>query len=240
MINLGINIDHIATIRNARGENDPSLLAMLFEIEEGGAHTITAHLREDRRHIQDEDIVEIKKHTKLPINLEMALTDEMIEIAIKLQPSSVCIVPEKRKEITTEGGLDVKAIVAELTEAQKKFKENNIEFYLFLEPTEDAMYYAKKIGATGVEIHTGGYARTFQNKIYLKKQTLTIKKIAKLCHQENLVFHAGHGLNYHNIQPLLAIENLTEVNIGHAIIAYSLKVGLRNAVQKMVEILNNL
>ncbi len=240
MINLGINIDHIATVRNARGENDPSLLEMLFEIEAGGAHTITAHLREDRRHIKDEDIIEVKKHTKLPVNLEMALTSEMIKIAVELQPSSVCVVPEKREEITTEGGLDIKTMVDELTEAQIKFKKNNIEFYLFLEPTEDAVYYAKQVGATGVEVHTGGYAHTFQNKMCFKREVFTIKNIAKLCAQEGLVFHAGHGLNYYNIQPLLEIKNLTEVNIGHAIIAHALKVGLRNAVQKMAGILNNI
>ena len=236
---LGVNIDHIATIRNARGENDPSLIEMLFELHEGGADTVTMHLREDRRHIQDEDIFEVKKHSKLPINLEIALTQEMIEIACRLGPSSVCLVPEKREEITTEGGLDVGKIKKEITEAQKIFSKKNIQLFIFVEPTEESVQIAKEVNAHGIEIHTGTYARSFKNKEIFLKEVEKIKKVATLCLQENILFHAGHGLNYHNIYPLINIKNLMEVNIGHSIISRALRVGLRQAVSDMKLILNS-
>ncbi len=239
MINLGVNIDHIATLRNSRGENKPSLLRMLFEAEKGGADSITMHLREDRRHIQDNDIFEIKEHTQLPLNLEIALNEEMIKIALKLKPSSVCIVPERREEITTEGGLKLKAMINQLKRVQEQLKQSDIELYLFLEADESSISTAKEIGVTGVEIHTGSYARTFQNKINFQKTLNKLKSIAKLSEKEGLIFHAGHGLDYYNIKPLLDIINLKEVNIGHAIIAHSLEVGLKNAVQQMKKILNN-
>ena len=235
-IRLGINIDHIATLRNTRGENDPSLLEILFEVQEGRADLITMHLREDRRHILDQDLVEIQKHRRLPLNLEMALTQEMIQIACEYSPSSVCIVPEKREELTTEGGLNVEKISGLLEKSMEIFQKKNIDVFLFIEPQEKDILLAKKIGVRGVEVHTGTYARNFFNYTLFEKELSRIKKAARLCIEQDIKFHAGHGLNYHNIHPLLEIPNLLEVNIGHAIIAYALKTGIRNAVSRMKEI----
>ena len=238
-IQLGVNIDHVATLRNARGENDPSLIEMLFEVQAGGADVITMHLREDRRHIQDKDIFEVKKHTPLPLNFEMALSSEMLATAIKLKPSSVCLVPEKREELTTEGGLNLKPMAQKIREAQKKLKENNIQLFLFVEPDSESIHIAKETGAAGVELHTGRYARSFENAVSFEKELHLLKDIAHLCEKEKLVLHAGHGLNYQNIKYLLPIQNLREVNIGHSIIAYALKVGLKNAVRRMKKLLKS-
>ena len=236
-IRLGVNIDHIATLRNTRGENDPSLVEILFEVQEGGADLITMHLREDRRHVLDHDLVEVQKHSKLPLNLEMALTKEMVEIACERCPSSICIVPEKREELTTEGGLNVEKISGLLEKSMDTFRKKNIEVFLFIEPKKKDILLAREIGVTGVEIHTGTYARSFFHHTLFKKEINRIKKAARQCLEQGVEFHAGHGLNYYNIPPLLKIENLLEVNIGHAIIAHALKTGIRKAVSKMKNIL---
>ena len=237
-IRLGINIDHIATLRNARGENDPSLPELLFEVQEGGADLITMHLREDRRHIQDNDLAEVMRHSKLPINLEMALTEEMTQIACGYAPASVSIVPEKREELTTEGGLNVQKIGHLLEKSMQAFQEKDIQVFLFIEPQEKDILLAGKMGVTGIEIHTGVYARNFLNPIRFKREMEKIKKAAQLCRENDLELHAGHGLNYHNVRPLLEIEDLLEVNIGHAVIAYALKTGIRRAVSQMKDILS--
>ena len=232
-IKLGVNIDHVATLRNARGEQDPSLLEIALEAQEGGAASFTMHLREDRRHIVDNDLFEIKKHAKIPINMEMALTDEMTEIALKLKPKSVCIVPENREELTTEGGLNTKDLFDRLSNGLSVFKEADIEVFLFTEPSEEAVEHAAKLGVTGIEVHTGNFARSFFHREALESELKKINYAGKLCREKHLEFHAGHGLNYHNIYSLLGIENLSEVNIGHAIISRALKTGMRQAVLEM-------
>ncbi|MES0488584.1 MAG: pyridoxine 5'-phosphate synthase [Leptospirales bacterium] len=236
-IKLGVNIDHIATLRNARGEKDPSLIDMALEAQEGGAASLTMHLREDRRHIVDDDLFDINKHLKIPINMEMALTQEMIDIALKLKPKSVCIVPEKREELTTEGGLNTTELYDLLSESLPVFKEVDIEVFLFTEATQTAVEHAAKLGVRGIEAHTGNFARSFFHNKAHEDELKKIHYAGKLCKEKHLEFHAGHGLNYHNIYSLLHIENLSEVNIGHAIISKALKVGMRQAVHEMKNIL---
>lgn len=230
---LGVNIDHIATLRNARGENDPALLEMVHEVIEGGADSLTMHLREDRRHIQDADIFEIKKHSKIPINFEMAITNEMVNIALELKPTSVCLVPEKREEQTTEGGLDISSHFERLQTIIPTLQKEEIEVYLFVEPTKADIEQSTKLNVKGVELHTGKYARSFVNRYQRQEQIQLLGQAAQTCKEFSLECHAGHGLNYHNITDILFLENLTEVNIGHAIIARSLKAGLRAAVEEM-------
>lgn len=234
-INLGINIDHIATFRNARLGNDPSLLEMAFEAQEGGADSITIHLREDRRHIVDTDLPDLKKHLKIPINLEMALTKEMIDIAIRIRPYSVCIVPEKREELTTEGGLDAVTIHKKLSEGIAKLQMAGIEVFPFVNADFNQIKSCKEAGANGVEVHTGDYALAFGISKERHAQLALLQKAAEYTKDMGLYFHAGHGLNYTNIKKVVGLENLREVNIGHAIISRALKVGLKNAVQEMRE-----
>ena len=236
-ISLGVNIDHIATLRNARGEGDPSLLEIAFEVQKAGADIITMHLREDRRHIIDSDLFEIKKHLKLPINFEMALTEEMLEIALKLQPATVCLVPEKREEITTEGGLDVQKYFTEIKRFCKILLDNNIQPFLFIEANNDIVLLSKEAGATGVEIHTGKLAHSFYNRMLFNIELDNFNTIAKLCDKNNIILHAGHGLNYQNISYITNIINLKEVNIGHAIISKALSVGMYEAVFTMKNLL---
>jgi len=233
-IKLGVNIDHIATLRNARGENDPSLLEILFAVQDTNVDSITMHLREDRRHIQDNDIFEVKRHSKLPINLEMAVNEEILKIALKLKPKYVCLVPEKREEVTTEGGLDLTKNKESLVNTINTLREKNIEVFLFVEPDIKTIKIASEINATGVEIHTGSYARKYFNQNDFNIEFNKIKKTAKLCTKLNLEFHAGHGLNYFNVEKILSIKTLTEVNIGHSIIARALKVGIKKAIEEMI------
>ena len=236
-ISLGINIDHVATLRNARGENDPSLLEMMFEVIEGGAQSITIHLREDRRHIRDSDLKDILLHSKVPVNLEMAFTDEMIDIAIQHRPHSICIVPEKREEITTEGGLNIFSLKKEFPEKIKILKEQDIRVFLFVEPDLKVVETSANLNIDGLEIHTGAFAKAFHHGDESSMQFSRIEQSARLCQSLNLEFHAGHGLNRYNIMKFTSIENLTEVNIGHSIIARALKCGLKNAVLEIKEIL---
>ena len=237
-IRLGVNIDHIATVRNARGENDPSILEILFEVQEGGADMVTMHLREDRRHIKDEDVYEVKKHSKLPINLEMALTQEMVEIACRLMPSTICIVPEKREELTTEGGLDLKKLEGQMPLFLKELKKRKIEPYVFIEPDEETISMAEELKITGVELHTGKLMRLFKNKTLFREELKKFEIASNICAKKKISLHAGHGLNYHNIFSILHIHNLEEVNIGHAIVCTALKSGIRQAVYSMKNILN--
>lgn len=236
-INLGLNVDHIATLRNARGEGDPSLLEIVFEGIEGGLDSITMHLREDRRHIVDADLSEIQKHVKLPLNMEMALTPEMVEIAFQLRPRSVCIVPEKREELTTEGGLDVQRIYSSLKDHMQGFHERDIEVFLFIEPELSALKLSYDLGAKGVELHTGTYARAFFHAQEKERELHRLKEAANFASDVGLELHAGHGLNYHNVSEMKDLPELTEVNIGHAIISRSLKTGMKQAVREMKELL---
>lgn len=239
MIKLGVNIDHIATLRQARGENFPSPLKAVAVCEKAGADSITTHLREDRRHIQDKDVFEIKECMRTKLNFEMAACDEIVNIALKLQPYSVCIVPEKRQEITTEGGLDVAGQKTHLQEVVKKLQDKGIIVSMFIDPEQNQIQACADIKADAIEIHTGKYANMF--KLGKEKAQVELEKIKQasiLAQQNNLIFNAGHGLDYNNVFDICEIENLNELNIGFSIIAQAVFDGLEKAVIDMKKILS--
>lgn len=235
---LGINIDHIATLRNARQRNDPSLLEIMFEVQEGRADSITVHLREDRRHILDNDLHEIKKHSKLPLNLEIACSKEMLDIALNIKPKSVCFVPEKRQELTTEGGLNLQHCYQFLEKHIPQLQKSNILTFLFLEPDIDTLQKASSLPIQGVEIHTGRYSNLADQSTLFHQEQSLIHQSAEFLVKKNLKAHAGHGLNYKNISGIIQSDYITEVNIGHSIIARSLKIGIKNAVHEMKSLLS--
>jgi len=234
---LGVNIDHVATIRNARGTIYPDPLKAALLAQNSGADSITIHLREDRRHIRDYDLKKILKNLKIPLNLEMAPTNEMLKIAIKYKPSFVCIVPEKRKEITTEGGLNLKKNEVYLKNIIKKLKENNIRVTLFINPKKTDVNLSKKLGANCVELHTGKFCNLFNKNGNIKKEYLKIRNAAILSEKNGLDVHAGHGLTYKSAKIISKIKHIKEYNIGHFIIAESLFVGLKNSIKKFKAIL---
>ncbi len=240
MIKLGVNIDHIATLRQARGENFPSLLKAVAICEKAGADSITTHLREDRRHIQDRDVFEIKECMRTRLNFEMSACDEIVNIALKLQPYSVCIVPEKRQELTTEGGLDVEGQKAHLQEVVKKLQGKGIIVSMFIDAKENQIQACANIKANAVEIHTGKYANLFKSgKEKAQEELEKIKQSAILAKQNNLIFNAGHGLDYNNVSDICEIKNLNELNIGFSIIAQAVFDGLEKAVLDIKKILLN-
>ena len=232
-ISLGINIDHVATLRNARGENDPALIELALLAQNAGADLITVHLREDRRHIRDADIFDLIKNLKIPLNFEMALSDEILKIALEAKPTTACIVPERREEITTEGGLDVINHLGKVTQFVQKLHLAGTETYLFIEPDEAVVDAAKKSGAQGIEFHTGAYARSFTNVPRRRHELTRLTRASKHAASLGLEVHAGHGLNYHNVAFICAIGEITELNIGHAVIARSLRTGLEAAIRDM-------
>lgn len=232
-ISLGINIDHIATLRNARGENDPALVELALVAQNAGADLITVHLREDRRHIRDADIFDLLKNLKIPLNFEMALSDEILHIALQAQPTAACIVPERREEITTEGGLDVVGHLEKITRFVHALQKAGSETYLFIEPDEAATEAAQKTGARGVEFHTGAYARSFTNMPRRRHELARLQRAATHAAGLGLAVHAGHGINYHNVEPICEIAEITELNIGHAVMARSLRTGLAQAIADM-------
>ena len=235
---LGVNIDHVATIRNARGEKypDPAKVALVAQIS--GANSITIHLREERRHIRDYDLKNIKKKVKIPINLEIAPTKEMISIAKKYRPSSVCFVPEKRKELTTEGGLNIRKNTTYIKNAIKSLQKNNIKVSLFIEPKISDVLIAKKIKANSVELHTGKFCSLFNNKKNYKNEIIKISKAANYANQVGLQVHAGHGLTYKSIEKICKIKTITEYNIGHYIISASIFTGISYSIKKFKKIIN--
>lgn len=230
-IRLGVNIDHVATIRNARGGIHPDPVTAAILAQKSGADGITVHLREDRRHIRDLDLVRLKKEIKLPINLEMAATQEMLKIALKTKPNAVCIVPEKRAEVTTEGGLDVVKYEKNLREIIKKIRAKKIRVSLFVDANEAQIRCAKKVGADIVEIHTGEYCH--KKTSAQKAEFLKIKNCAILCEELGLECHAGHGLNYQTAKEISKIPQIAELNIGHFIIGESIFDGLASVIKKM-------
>ena len=236
-IRLGVNIDHVATVRNARGELYPDPLRAALLAEKTGADSITIHLREDRRHIRDLDLRNIKKKLRIPLNLEMAPTKEMLNIAIKYKPNFVCIVPEKRAEITTEGGLNLKKNKNRLTKIINKLSSRNIRVSLFIEPKLSDIYISKKLGAGCVEIHTGKLCNLFNKKKNYKSELLRVKKAANYAHSLDLDVHAGHGLNYKSAKIISKIKCINELNIGHFIISESIFVGLSNSIRKFKKII---
>lgn len=229
---LGVNIDHIATLRQARGTRYPDPVQAAMDAEQAGADGITIHLREDRRHIQDRDVHLLKEILQTRMNLEMAVTDEMIGIATKIRPEHCCLVPEKRAELTTEGGLDIVGQETRIKQACEKLAAAGIDASLFIDPEISQIDAVVRCGAPTIEIHTGQYADA-QNP---KEQQAELKRIinaAKHAAKLGLVVNAGHGLNYHNVQAIARIPEINELNIGHGIIARALFVGLTEAVREM-------
>lgn len=229
---LGVNIDHIATLRQARLTRYPDPVEGVYAAENGGADGITIHLREDRRHIQERDVELIKATLQTRMNLEMAVTDAMLAYAEKIQPEHVCLVPEKRQELTTEGGLDVISREAEIHAAIDRLKKHNIEVSLFIDPDIKQIEAAIRTGAPVIEIHTGSYADAKDEKTQSQELDRIIKA-AQFAHQHGLIVNAGHGLNYHNVQAIAAIPEMNELNIGHGIIARAIFMGLEAAVREM-------
>jgi len=237
-IKLGVNIDHVATIRNARGENYPDPLRAALIAEESGADSITIHLREDRRHIREEDLKKIKKHTNLPLNLEIAPTQEMLNIALKYNPNSVCIVPEKRSEVTTEGGLNLKK-KNNYKNIIKSLKKKKIKVSLFIEPNKKDIKISKELGASSVELHTGKFCNVFNTKKNIKKEYNRLSKSAKYSIKIGIEVHAGHGLTYKSAKIISKIKEISEFNIGHFIISESIFDGIKKTIKKFINIINN-
>jgi len=256
---LGVNIDHIATIRNARQINEPDPLMALHILKEAGADQVTIHLREDRRHITDFDAERICQNSFLPVNMECSINPEIIDIICNLKPHRATLVPEKREEVTTEGGLDIVKFEKEIKEAVLKLHSNGIEVSLFIDPDFEQIKKSAETGAEMIELHTGKYAnlhlalntninrtpfKTFEN---LERKTLAkeldielnlLKDATVLGNELNMEVAAGHGLNYQNVKPIASIDGITELNIGHSIIANSVFIGLKEAIVKMKGLIN--
>jgi pyridoxine 5-phosphate synthase len=243
MLKLGVNIDHVATLREARyrgrGFGEPSPVEAARICEAAGAHGITAHLREDRRHIQDRDIWELREKISTRLNLEMANAPEIISIALKVRPAIVCIVPERRLEVTTEGGLDVVAAEKSLTETRLKMNDAGIEVSLFIAPDEKQIAAAARTGCQFIELHTGQFAESFGD---LPKRHLELQRLisgAEQAHALGLKVNAGHGLNYENLMTLQRVPHLVELNIGHSIVSRAVFVGFEKAVHEMLALMKD-
>lgn len=236
-LRLGVNIDHVATLRNARGVRYPDPVAAASIAERAGADGITIHLREDRRHIKDRDVAMLKQTLNVPMNLEMAVTDEMLEIAIKTQPTYSCLVPEKREELTTEGGLDVAGQVENIANATKRLTDAGIQVSLFIDADRTQIDAAKEAGAPIIELHTGQYAEA-DTEEEQKKELARLMDAAEYAYSIGLQVNAGHGLHYHNTFDVAQIPQMVELNIGHSIIARAVLDGLDKAVRDMREILD--
>ena len=231
-IRLGVNIDHVATVRNARGEKYPSPLKAALIAQKFGADSVTIHLREDRRHIKDSDLKLIKSRLRIPLNLEIAATNEMIKIAIKYKPAFICLVPEKRQEVTTEGGLNLKYKKKFLKSNINKLKKNNIRVSLFVEPSLKDIKESKILDADCVEIHTGKICNLINQKKDYKTEIKRIKKAANLGNNIGLEVHAGHGLTYRSTKILSKISGIKEFNIGHFLVGESIFYGLGNTIKR--------
>lgn len=235
-IHLGVNIDHIATIRQARGTRYPDPIQAAIEVEQAGADSVTLHLREDRRHIQERDVVMLKDILQTRMNLEMAVTEEMLAIAERVRPADCCLVPERREELTTEGGLDVRGQQNRIQEACQRLAAAGIRVSLFIDAEPAQIEAAAACGAPCIEIHTGHYA----DAVDAKQQALALQRIVTAVtagQQHGLTVHAGHGLHYHNVMPIAALPSIRELNIGHAIVARALFTGLQPAVREMRELM---
>ena len=235
MARLGVNIDHVATLRNARGGSEPDPVAAAAIAELAGADGITIHLREDRRHIRDRDLKILRQTVQTRLNLEMAATDEMVEIALALKPEACTLVPEKRAELTTEGGLDVRIHHEALRKVVERLQEGGIIVSLFVDPDPDQIKAANKVGADYIEIHTGSFADA-ENWKEEQQELIKIENAVKLARKLDLGVNAGHGLNYVNVKKVAAIGGIEEFNIGHSIMSRAILVGLHQAVRDMSEL----
>ncbi len=234
---LGINIDHVATVRNARGENYPSPLKAALLSQKYGADSITIHLREDRRHIIDQDLIEIRKKLKIPLNLEMAPTKQMLKIALKYKPAFVCIVPEKRKEITTEGGLNLKKNSNFLKKIIYELKRKRIRTSLFIEPNLKSVLHAKNLGAECIEIHTGKICNLINKRKKYSKEFKKILNSVNFAHDLSIDVHAGHGITFESAKILSKIKGIKEFNIGHFLIGESIFEGIKYCIKKFKKII---
>ena len=234
---LGVNIDHVATVRNARGEDYPSPLRAALLAQKSGADSITIHLREDRRHIKDNDLIKINKKLRIPLNLEMAPTNEMLKISLKHRPDYICIVPEKRTEITTEGGLNLKKNQKLLKKILKKFKDKKIRSSLFIEPKISDIKIAKDLNADCVEIHTGKICNLINKNKNIKKEFIKIKTAVSYANMIGLEVHAGHGINFSSAKVLSKIKGIKEFNIGHFLIGESIFIGLKKTIKTFRKII---
>lgn len=232
MILLGVNIDHVATLRQARGTRYPSPVEAALVAETAGADLITLHLREDRRHIQDADVVAMRQVVKTRVNLEMAMTEEMLANALAVKPEDVCLVPEKREEVTTEGGLDAIGHFDDVRRYTRSLLDAGIRVSIFIDPERAQIQRAWDAGARVVELHTGAYADA-HDAAARDGELARIRDAAAFAAELGMVVNAGHGLNYHNVQPIAAIPQIAELNIGHAIVAQALFVGFAEAVKEM-------
>jgi len=236
MIRLGVNVDHVATVRQARRAEVPDPVAAALLAEKAGADGITVHLREDRRHIQERDVERLREQAATKINLEMAVTPAMVAYAEKIRPYDACFVPEKREELTTEGGLDVVAHKIKVRDAVKKLQDRGIHVSLFIDPAQTQIKTAKEVGADAIEIHTGAYCNVAMAA--RQRELAAIADAAALARRLGLEVHAGHGLDYGNVLPIAKISEIVELNIGHSIIARAVIVGIGQAVREMKELLN--
>jgi len=233
---LGVNIDHVATVRNARGTHYPDPVQAAFVAEQAGADGITVHLREDRRHITDRDVRILRETIQTRMNLEMAVTDEMVAIACETKPHFCCLVPEKREEVTTEGGLDVAGQLKKVKSAVKQLQKAGILVSLFIDADKKQIDAAVKSGAPYIEIHTGAYAEAEEGKVR-DEELARIREAATYAAGKGLKVNAGHGLTYHNVLPIAALPEMHELNIGHAIIGRAVMSGLPEAVKEMKQLL---
>ena len=232
MIKLGVNIDHVATLRQARGTRYPDPVQAAFEAEQGGADAITLHLREDRRHIQDQDVEIIRNSIQTRLNLEMSVADEIVAFAARIQPHDCCVVPERRQELTTEGGLDVVGGYEKIAAVYTRLARAGVRVSLFVDAKSDQIEAAARMGAPVIEIHTGHYAEA-ENEAIQRRELARIEQAVLQGLELRLQVNAGHGLNYHNVQAVAAIPGISELNIGHAIVARAVFTGMREAVREM-------
>ena len=236
MKRLGVNIDHVATVRNARGGMHPNPLSVAKQAIKFGADAITIHLREDRRHIKDDDLKKISK-TKIPLNLEIACNYKMMKIALRNNPNFVCLVPEKRMEVTTEGGLNIIKNYKKIKFIVNKLNNNNIRTSLFINPSIKDIIYSKKINTNCIEIHTGKISDLIKKKKNYLRELKKIKKCSKYANSLGLEVHAGHGMDYKTTKVLAKIDEIKEFNIGHFIIGESISIGLKNAIKRIKKII---
>ena len=236
MLRLGVNVDHVATVRQARKVDVPDPLEAALLAEKAGADGITVHLREDRRHIQERDVELMRRRLGTKLNLEMAATPAMVAFAAKLRPHDACLVPEKREELTTEGGLDVAANRQKIGDAVQHLQDQGIQVSLFVDPEKTQIEASKEVGAHAIEIHTGTYCNAFGTE--RERERDAVAAAASLARSLGLEVHGGHGLNYENVPPIARIPEIVELNIGHSIIARAVIVGIEQAVREMREILD--